>query len=90
MARFSLSRREALSRLTIVPVAAGALDALFAKPLSAEQQVHMQAAKDSLAAALAHLEQATNDKGGHRVAAVKATKNAIEHVEKGIRFDRRN
>jgi hypothetical protein len=58
--------------------------------LSATQQVHMQAAKESLTAALAHLEQAANDKGGHRVAAVKATKSALEHVEKGIRFDRRN
>lgn len=85
-----ISRRQALGRLTIIPVSAGALDALFARPVSAEQQVHMQAAKENLQAALGHLEQATPDKGGHRVAAIKATKSAIEHVEKGIRFDRRN
>ena len=50
----------------------------------------MQEAKTHLLEALRHLEQATADKGGHRVAAIKATKDAIEHVEKGIRFDRRN
>lgn len=54
------------------------------------QQPHMQAAKTSLEEALRHLELASADKGGHRVAAIKATKSAVEHVEKGIRFDRRN
>ncbi len=66
-----------------------ALTALIGQTAEA-QQPHMQAAKDSLQEALKHLEQATADKGGHRVAAIKATKGAIEHVEKGIRFDRRN
>ncbi len=66
-----------------------ALTALIGQTAEA-QQPHMQAAKDSLQEALKHLEQATADKGGHRVGAIKATKDAIEHVEKGIRFDRRN
>jgi hypothetical protein len=87
MARSSLSRRQLLGTLVAAPVGAAIL---LPVGLSAAQQVHMQAAKESLDAALAHLEQATNDKGGHRVAAVKATKVALEHVEKGIRFDRRN
>lgn len=90
MRRSGISRRALIGRLSALPFAAGALEGLFAQPLTAEQQVHMQAAKDGLAAALAHLEQATADKGGHRAAAIKATKNAIEHTEKGIRFDRRN
>ncbi len=90
MAHSSMSRRTLIGRLSAIPLAAGALEGLLARPASAEQQPHMQAAKDALASALAHLEQATADKGGHRVAAIKATKNAIDHVEKGIRFDRRN
>ena len=87
MARTTLSRRQLLGTLIVAP--AGAV-MLSPARLSATQQVHMQAAKESLTAALAHLEQATNDKGGHRLAAVKATNSALEHVEKGIRFDRRN
>ncbi|MFN0177397.1 MAG: hypothetical protein ACKVZ0_01270 [Gemmatimonadales bacterium] len=89
MDRSSMSRRTLIGRLSASALAAGALDGLLAQPASAEQQPHMQAAKDALTSALAHLEQATSDKGGHRVAAIKATKNAIDHVEKGIRFDRR-
>ena len=50
----------------------------------------MQEAKTHLLEAVRHLELASADKGGHRVAAIKATRDAIEHVEKGIRFDRRN
>lgn len=87
MARSSLSRRQLLGTLVVAPAGVAIL---LPAELSAPQQVHMQAAKESLDAALAHLDQATNDKGGHRVAAIKATKAAIEHVEKGIRFDRRN
>lgn len=90
MANRAMSRRQLLGGLTIIPVAAGALDPIFGRPIVAEQQVHMQAAKDALTSAIAHLEQATPDKGGHRVAAMKAAKSALEHVEKGIRFDRRN
>ncbi len=66
-----------------------ALSALAGQRVQA-QQPHMQAAKDNLQEALRHLEQATSDKGGHRVAAIKAAKDALDHVEKGIRFDRRN
>jgi hypothetical protein len=85
MARSVLSRRRLLGSAAAVIAA----ERLSGSPLAAEQQPHMQAAKDSLAAALAHLQQATADKGGHRAAAIKATQNAIDHVEKGIRFDRR-
>ena len=77
----SVSRRRVVGTI--------ALAALVGRVAEA-QQPHMQEAKTHLLEALRHLEQATADKGGHRVAAIKATKDAIEHVEKGIRFDRRN
>lgn len=90
MAQSSLSRRQLLGSLAATtPIMLIAVDALAGAPIPGAQQPHMQAAKDSLAAALAHLQQASPDKGGHRVAAIKATQNAIDHVEKGIRFDRR-
>ncbi len=76
-----------VSRRQVVGVVA--LSAMAGRPVLA-QQPHMQAAKDNLQEAVRHLEQATSDKGGHRVAAIKAAKDALEHVEKGIRFDRRN
>jgi Spy/CpxP family protein refolding chaperone len=53
----------------------------------AEPQPNMQAALRSLEEAKASLEKATSDKGGHRVAAIKLTKEAIEQVKKGIEHD---
>lgn len=54
---------------------------------SAEPQPHMRAAMNSLEAALAQLQKATPDKGGHRVKAIELTGQAIEEVKKGIAFD---
>ena len=71
-----------VSRRQVVGVMA--LSALAGQRVEA-QQPHMQAAKDKLQEALKHLEQASGDKGGHRVAAIKAAKDALDHVEKGIR-----
>jgi type II secretory pathway component PulM len=64
---------------------------LFAAPVSmatppVEEQPHMRAALEHLRAAKAELEQADADKGGHRVAALKATNDAIRHTEEGIKF----
>ena len=56
----------------------------------AEPQPHMRAALAGLETAQAQLEKATHDKGGHRVAALKATKEAIEQVKKGIAADNEN
>jgi Spy/CpxP family protein refolding chaperone len=56
----------------------------------AEPQPNMQAALASLEAAKASLEKATSDKGGHRVAAIKLTKEAIDQVRKGIEHDKNN
>ena len=89
MSQRPLSRRRLLAALGAASAGGLVLEGIGPGRLTAEQQVHMQAAKDALQSALGHLEQATPDKGGHRVAAMKATRQAIDHVEKGIRFDRR-
>ncbi len=47
----------------------------------------MQSALAALEVAKNHLEAATPDKGGHRVKAIQATKEAIEETKKGIQFD---
>jgi hypothetical protein len=49
-----------------------------------EDQPHMQAALEALQQAKQHLEQAKHDKGGHRVAAIKAVDAAIKHVKEGM------
>lgn len=64
---------------------------VFAAPVtmataSMEEQPHMRAALEHLNAAKAELEKAEADKGGHRVAALKATNEAIHHTEEGIKF----
>ncbi len=53
-------------------------------------QPRMQAALDALKVARRELEAATDDKGGHRVRALRLTNQAIEQVEKGLKFDRRH
>jgi hypothetical protein len=64
---------------------------IFAAPVTmatatVEDQPHMKAALEHLRLAKAELEQAEADKGGHRVAALKATNDAIHHTEEGIKF----
>ena len=63
------------------------LTGCIAGRLSADQP-HMQAALDHLRAAKGELEKAEEDKGGHRVKAIRLTNDAIVQVEKGIEFDR--
>lgn len=55
-----------------------------------EDQPHMQAALDALKQAEQHLNEAKHDKGGHRVAALKATREAIRHVEMGMKVGDKN
>jgi ABC-type Na+ efflux pump permease subunit len=64
---------------------------VFAAPVTmasatVEEQPHMKAVLEYLRLAKAALEQAEADKGGHRVAALKATDDAIHHTEEGIKF----
>ncbi len=55
-----------------------------------EDQPHMQAALDALKQAEQHLQEAKHDKGGHRAAALKATREAIKHVEMGMKAGERH
>jgi hypothetical protein len=69
---------------------------LLSIPISAvanyddDDQPHMQAALDALKSAETHLKEAKHDKGGHRVAALKATEEAIKHVEAGMKAGDKN
>lgn len=49
-------------------------------------QGRMFDANNSLQQALGQLQQADDDKGGHRVAAINLTQQAIEQVNLGIQF----
>ena len=52
-------------------------------------QPRMQAALEHLERAENNLEDASNDKGGHRVKALRLVREAMDEVRDGIRFDRR-
>ena len=85
-----ISRRSVLN--TIMPAAlVGFVFSTRAKAAPARtvaDQPHMQAALDSLKVAKRELEQADADKGGHRAKAIGLVNEAINHVERGIEFDR--
>ena len=51
-------------------------------------QPHMEAALAYLERARAELQQASADKGGNRVDAVRAVEKAINEVRRGIEYDR--
>jgi hypothetical protein len=51
-------------------------------------QPNMVAAKDALKDARSNLEKATEDKGGHRVQALKWVNDAIDEAQRGIDWDR--
>jgi len=51
-------------------------------------QPHMQAALDALTTAEHELSAAEEDKGGHRVAALRATRDAIHETHAGMEFAR--
>ena len=80
-----------LTSFALIALLATALgrDALVGSA-DADPQPNMRAALDSLRSGLASLERATPDKGGHRVKAISLTKQAIEQVEAGIKFDNRH
>ena len=78
-----LSRSILMSLLVIILVSGG-----FLVGRASADQPHMQAALDHLRAAKVELEKAVADKGGHRVAALKLTNDAITEVVAGIEYDR--
>jgi hypothetical protein len=69
---------------------AGALAISLVPAASADQQPKMHDALDHLQAAERALQQATADKGGHRVKALELTRSAIVQVREGIKFDNRH
>jgi hypothetical protein len=66
----------------------GALAAGVAIGQAWAAQPHMQAALDALTTAKAELKAALDNKGGHRVAALKDVDDAIKEVKAGMEFDR--
>jgi hypothetical protein len=80
MPRFT--RRELLAVAPAVGVAA----VLAATTEARADQPHMDAALDALKAARGPLDAAVADKGGHRAAALRLVKQAIEEVERGIAY----
>lgn len=59
------------------------------EPITVDQPF-MEKAKDNLQQALNNLNKATADKGGHRNKAIDLVKEAIDEVNKGIKYDRNN
>ena len=74
--------------IAITAAVAGALGG-FAGSVGADQP-RMEAALSHLESAERELEAATEDKGGHRVEALRLVRAAQKQVRQGIKFDRRN
>ncbi len=56
----------------------------------ADRQSKMHDALDHLRSAQSLLEDASRDKGGHRVRALRMIRNAIDEVQAGIDYDNRH
>ncbi len=63
---------------------------MFAVYAQKERQPAMRAALQNLRQAKDNLQNATADKGGHRVKALGLINEAIAEVEKGIAYDNKN
>ena len=62
----------------------------FATQAFAEKQPAMAKAHQNLEEAKRNLENATADKGGHRVKALELVNAALAEVKAGIQFDNKN
>ena len=74
-------------KLTSFALAAALAASTLVPDVTAEPQPKMRAALDSRRGAERALEQASHDKGGHRAKALQLTKQAIDEVQAGIKFD---
>ena len=79
-----------LHRFVIALLIVTAIASGFVAGRASADQPRMQAALEHLRLAKVELEKADHDKGGHRDRALRLTNDAIDEVEKGIRFDRRH
>jgi hypothetical protein len=68
-------------------IAASAALGVLASTALAEPQPHMHRALNLLEAARTQLQEASHDKGGHRVKAIEHVDLAIAQVHEGIEFD---
>ena len=79
-----MKHRSIFSILLLLVVLTGG----FVAGRASAAQPHMQAALDHLKVAKHELEIATENKGGHREAAIKIINSAITEVEAGIEVGR--
>jgi hypothetical protein len=77
-----------LHRFIIALLIVTAIASGFVAGRASADQPRMQAALEHLRLAKGELEHADRDKGGHRERALRLTNQAIDEVEKGVRFDR--
>ena len=83
------AKSNAFGLLTVSALAVLLVASAHPRPAMADQP-QMKAAHASLKDAERHLEKATTDKGGHRVKALELVREAIQEVNRGIAYDRRN
>lgn len=75
-----------LARVVMIAMLAGIFSVPVIKATTDDDdQPRMQAALNSLREAERQLAEARHDKGGHRVAALKAVREAIRQTEMGMR-----
>ena len=79
-----------LHRFVIALLIVTAIASGFVAGRASADQPRMQAALEHLRLAKTELQRADRDKGGHRERALRLTRDAIDEVEKGLRFDRRH
>lgn len=82
----TMSRRLTMRVLTVALPIALVATAAFKVGEYVQGQPHMTAAMDALKSAKTHLQEAAEDKGGHRAAALKHVDEAMKQVQAGIDF----
>lgn len=80
--------KQGFRKLAMPLVAVAAFGGGMVASSARADQPYMHAALDQLRAARDTLQRGTPDKGGHRVAAIRAVDAAIAEVKAGIGFDR--
>jgi len=86
----AMHRRLVIRMLTVALPLALVATAAFKVGEYVQGQPHMEAAMTALVSAKTHLKEAADDKGGHKVAAMKAIDEAITHVQAGIDYAKAN